>query len=89
MCRLAVRADASAGLPACLPACLPALVPVQGTHTAMKSGMLAAEAAFAAMTSQPASAPLDLSAYETNLRQSWVSSSGAGVQECKQRGVGN
>jgi flavin-dependent dehydrogenase len=46
----------------------------------MKSGMLAAEAAFAAMTSQPASAPLDLSAYETNLRLSWVSSSGRNLK---------
>lgn len=45
---------------------------IKGTHTAMKSGMLAAEAAFNAMDSQPAGAPLDLSAYETNLRHSWI-----------------
>ena len=44
----------------------------QGTHTAMKSGMLAAEAAFNAVTTQPGARPLDLSAYESNLRQSWV-----------------
>lgn len=49
------------------------LPPVQGTHTAMKSGMLAAEAAFNAMTSQPAGRPLDLSAYETAFKSSWVS----------------
>jgi len=49
------------------------LPPVQGTHTAMKSGMLAAEAAFNAMTSQPAGRPLDLSAYETSFKSSWVS----------------
>lgn len=46
--------------------------PLQGTHTAMKSGMLAAEAAFNAITSQPAGRPLDLSAYESSLRNSWV-----------------
>ena len=46
---------------------------IKGTHTAMKSGMLAAEAAFEAMAAAAASAPsLDLSAYETNLRNSWV-----------------
>lgn len=54
---------------------------LQGTHTAMKSGMLAAEAAFNAMDSQPAGAPLDLSAYETNLRHSWV---GADQRDSKQ-----
>lgn len=46
---------------------------VQGTHTAMKSGMLAAEAAFDAMATAQAGRPLDLSAYETKLRSSWVS----------------
>ncbi|KAL4450143.1 hypothetical protein ABPG77_010812 [Micractinium sp. CCAP 211/92] len=45
---------------------------IKGTHTAMKSGMLAAEAAFGAITSQPAGRPLDLSAYESSLRNSWV-----------------
>ncbi|KAI7846048.1 hypothetical protein COHA_000414 [Chlorella ohadii] len=45
---------------------------IKGTHTAMKSGMLAAEAAFNAMTSQPAGRPLDLSAYETAFKSSWV-----------------
>lgn len=47
---------------------------IKGTHTAMKSGMLAAEAAFAALEAAPAPArsPLDLSAYETAVRESWV-----------------
>ena len=49
---------------------------VQGTHTAMKSGMLAAEAAFAALAAAPAgaraAAPVDLSSYEDALRASWV-----------------
>ncbi|KAI3438297.1 hypothetical protein D9Q98_000731 [Chlorella vulgaris] len=47
---------------------------IKGTHTSMKSGMLAAEAAFNAMVKAPAGsrAPLDLSAYGTSLRNSWV-----------------
>lgn len=45
----------------------------QGTHTAMKSGMLAAEAAFDALTDASAGAdPVDLAAYEPALRESWV-----------------
>lgn len=44
----------------------------------MKSGMLAAEAAFGAITSQPAGRPLDLSAYESSLRNSWVGSGWGG-----------
>ena len=51
--------------------------PPQGTHTAMKSGMLAAEAvsdALAAAPSHPGAAapPLDLAAYGKKLRESWV-----------------
>lgn len=38
----------------------------------MKSGMLAAEAAFRAMSEQPEGRPLDLGSYETALRGSWV-----------------
>ena len=38
----------------------------------MKSGMLAAEAAFEALGAQPGTRPLDLSAYEPRLRESWV-----------------
>lgn len=52
--------------------CCPCTLHPQGTHTAMKSGMLAAEAAHAAMAAQPAGAPLDLSAYEAAVRSSWV-----------------
>ena len=42
---------------------------VKGTHTAMKSGMLAAEAAFAALVS---SNNRELSAYPKMLRKNWV-----------------
>ncbi|MBF0306812.1 MAG: electron transfer flavoprotein-ubiquinone oxidoreductase [Alphaproteobacteria bacterium] len=42
---------------------------IKGTHTAMKSGMLAAEAAFAALD-QPAG--FEAVAFEDSLRQSWV-----------------
>ena len=45
---------------------------VQGTHTAMKSGMLAAEAAFNALTNADCISPADLSAYEEDLKASWV-----------------
>ncbi|KAK9836020.1 hypothetical protein WJX81_006596 [Elliptochloris bilobata] len=47
---------------------------IKGTHTAMKSGMLAADAAFDALTSGAAAAgmPADLAAYEPALRESWV-----------------
>lgn len=46
----------------------------QGTHTAMKSGMLAAEAAFTELTStsEGSTAPADLAAYEDALKSSWV-----------------
>ncbi|HEX8527178.1 4Fe-4S dicluster domain-containing protein, partial [Allosphingosinicella sp.] len=43
---------------------------IKGSHTAMKSGMLAAEAAFEAIFAGRAGDSLD--AYETNLRSSWV-----------------
>jgi electron-transferring-flavoprotein dehydrogenase len=55
---------------------------IKGTHTAMKSGMLAAETAFTALStsnesegkgSASASAsPPDMSGYESSLRESWV-----------------
>ncbi|KAK9830266.1 hypothetical protein WJX72_010683 [[Myrmecia] bisecta] len=50
---------------------------IKGTHTAMKSGMLAAEAAFTALSasaeaSTSGSAAVNLDAYETALRDSWV-----------------
>jgi electron-transferring-flavoprotein dehydrogenase len=43
---------------------------IKGTHTAMKSAMLAAEAVFEAITADRSSDALD--AYEKNLRSSWV-----------------
>eukprot|EP00899_Mesostigma_viride_P016251 jgi/Mesvir1/24627/Mv21936-RA.1 len=56
---------------------------IKGTHTAMKSGMLAAEAAVAAIIGDPSrtattekaecpSAAADLCSYESALRRSWV-----------------
>lgn len=49
---------------------------IKGTHTAMKSGMLAAEAAFSALTGQGldrgADGPITISSYEGSLRESWV-----------------
>ncbi|EIE22000.1 hypothetical protein COCSUDRAFT_37226 [Coccomyxa subellipsoidea C-169] len=47
---------------------------IKGTHTAMKSGMLAAEAAFTELTSTSAEsgAAADLAAYEDALKASWV-----------------
>ena len=44
---------------------------LQGTHTAMKSGMLAAEAAFDALTGSSSEAA-DLAAYEDSMQSSWV-----------------
>ncbi|KAH7101308.1 hypothetical protein BKA62DRAFT_192897 [Auriculariales sp. MPI-PUGE-AT-0066] len=44
---------------------------IKGTHTAMKSGMVAAEAAFAALQSENA-APADMSQYEEDMKKSWV-----------------
>lgn len=46
---------------------------IKGTHNAMKSGMLAAEAAYDALTqSTDASKPTDMSAYATAFQNSWV-----------------
>ncbi|GBE83685.1 Probable electron transfer flavoprotein-ubiquinone oxidoreductase [Sparassis crispa] len=53
---------------------------IKGTHNAMKSGMLAAEAAFNAITAQDSdasasegeNATVDMSKYEESLRESWV-----------------
>jgi len=42
---------------------------IKGSHTAMKSGMLAAEAAFAAASSEPAS---ELTQYGEAVKQSWI-----------------
>ncbi|CAG8622832.1 5073_t:CDS:2, partial [Racocetra fulgida] len=46
---------------------------IKGTHTAMKSGMLAAEAAYDAITSNKSeSGPITLTAYENSIEDSWV-----------------
>ncbi|KAI9216337.1 electron transfer flavoprotein-ubiquinone oxidoreductase-domain-containing protein, partial [Blastocladiella britannica] len=53
---------------------------IKGTHTAMKSGMLAAEAAYAALKDEPSVAeseepnvsPLHLTAYQTAFEESWI-----------------
>ncbi|EJF59716.1 FAD/NAD(P)-binding domain-containing protein [Dichomitus squalens] len=47
---------------------------IKGTHNAMKSGMLAAEAAYDALATEDASQdkPTDMSAYDEALRKSWV-----------------
>ncbi|BDA46861.1 Electron transfer flavoprotein-ubiquinone oxidoreductase [Coccomyxa sp. Obi] len=47
---------------------------IKGTHTAMKSGMLAAEAAFEELTgtSADSTTPVDLSGYEDSLKSSWI-----------------
>ncbi|KAG1872526.1 hypothetical protein C8R48DRAFT_629239 [Suillus tomentosus] len=45
---------------------------IKGTHNAMKSGMLAAEAAAAALSQESSSGPADMSQYETALKNSWV-----------------
>jgi electron-transferring-flavoprotein dehydrogenase len=44
---------------------------IKGTHAAMKSGMIAAEAVFEALAGSPA-APLEVSGYPDRLRQSWL-----------------
>jgi electron-transferring-flavoprotein dehydrogenase len=45
---------------------------IKGTHNAMKSGMLAAEAAAAVLSQDSSSGPADMSQYETALKNSWV-----------------
>jgi flavin-dependent dehydrogenase len=51
---------------------------LQGTHLAMKTGILAADAAFAELQLQPVSNNLHMQAYHRSLRNSWV------MQELKQ-----
>ncbi|MCB1918893.1 MAG: electron transfer flavoprotein-ubiquinone oxidoreductase, partial [Candidatus Competibacteraceae bacterium] len=43
---------------------------IKGTHTAMKSGMVAADAVFAAVTAEEP--PIEITAYPELLRQSWL-----------------
>ncbi|KEF60410.1 electron-transferring-flavoprotein dehydrogenase [Exophiala aquamarina CBS 119918] len=45
---------------------------IKGTHTSMKSGMLAAESAYAAVTKNPDANTIFLYDYETALRESWI-----------------
>lgn len=46
---------------------------IKGTHTAMKSGMLAAESAYDAITKEEtAKAPIILESYEKSIKESWV-----------------
>jgi electron-transferring-flavoprotein dehydrogenase len=45
---------------------------IKGTHTAMKSGMLAAETIFAALAQGGATADVELSRYSERLRASWL-----------------
>ncbi|KAL8281080.1 hypothetical protein RQP46_006438 [Phenoliferia psychrophenolica] len=50
---------------------------IKGTHTAMKTGMLAADSAYAAISALPESeemptTPVDISAYQTAFDDSWV-----------------
>ncbi|KAJ3293272.1 hypothetical protein HK104_004614 [Borealophlyctis nickersoniae] len=46
---------------------------IKGTHTAMKSGMLAAEAAYDALAkAEESSGPVVLDSYEKTLKESWV-----------------
>lgn len=45
---------------------------IKGTHTSMKSGMLAAEAAYDALTSNPNTNTIFLYNYEESLRNSWI-----------------
>ncbi|KAJ3331265.1 hypothetical protein HDU76_003645, partial [Blyttiomyces sp. JEL0837] len=44
---------------------------IKGTHTAMKTGMLAADAAYDAIAAE-APGPITLNAYETTFKDSWV-----------------
>lgn len=50
---------------------------IKGTHTAMKSGMIAAEETFKALSAAPeaeagSQSPLDISSYQTAIDNSWV-----------------
>ncbi|MBI3145122.1 MAG: electron transfer flavoprotein-ubiquinone oxidoreductase [Pseudogulbenkiania sp.] len=45
---------------------------IKGTHTAMKSGLLAAEAVFAALSAQPEAQGQEVSGYSAAFKQSWL-----------------
>jgi electron-transferring-flavoprotein dehydrogenase len=69
-------------------------VKIKGSHTALKSGMLAAEAAFDALTSSdavsvaesgeipPDEAPVELTAYEEGVKNSWIHEELYQVRNC-------
>ena len=69
-------------------------VKIKGSHTAIKSGMLAAEAAFEALTSSdvepvaetgeisPDEAPVELTAYEEGVEKSWIHDELYQVRNC-------
>lgn len=46
---------------------------IKGIHTAMESGMLAADACFEALTSRSETSPLELRSYPEKVKQSWLS----------------
>uniref|UniRef100_A0A060SWP5 Electron transfer flavoprotein-ubiquinone oxidoreductase n=1 Tax=Blastobotrys adeninivorans TaxID=409370 RepID=A0A060SWP5_BLAAD len=45
---------------------------IKGTHTAMKSGMVAAEAAFEEITAEEFTGPATMEKYATSIKDSWV-----------------
>merc|ERR1711974_65413 len=45
---------------------------IKGNHTAMKSGMIAAETIFDAISENPESPATELSAFTDNFKNSWV-----------------
>lgn len=61
------------------------LVKIKGTHTAMKSGMLAAESAYAAITAEGYSneKPVVLADYEQKIKDSWVWKELYEVRNCR------
>lgn len=58
---------------------------IKGTHTAMKSGMLAAEAAYDALfgSEEQPEAPVMLNKYEDSIKNSWVYDELYAVRNCK------
>ena len=57
---------------------------IKGTHTSMKSGMIAAEAVAAALASPPSNnEPPELTAYPEALRESWVWEELSGVRNIR------
>ena len=45
---------------------------IKGSHTAMKSGMVAAESVFSALNKEGTGSPIVLNEYEDSLKESWV-----------------